>query len=120
MRQGYATIRTSVPGRSHGVGCDHLYVAHSCLRRGMKDTTVLNDAFLGRPHLPSLSPREIEVMDYMVQRLSNKEIAEAAGITTGTVTSHITNIRAKLRIVRKGRPALIAAYLATRELSNEA
>ena len=49
------------------------------------------------------------------QGCSTKEIAEAAGVSTGTVTSHITNIRAKLRIVRKGRPALIAAYLASRD-----
>lgn len=81
----------------------------------MKDTMALDDALPDHPHLRRLNQREIEVMDYVVQGLSNKEIATAIGIAQPTVASHITNIRAKLQAMGKNRNALIAAYLTTRE-----
>ncbi len=75
----------------------------------------MDDALRGQPHLRPLTVREIEVMDYVVQGLSNREIAAAVGIAHKTVCSHLSTIRAKLHLFGKGRPALIAAYLATRE-----
>ncbi len=81
----------------------------------MKDPTALDDALRGQPHLRPLTTREIEVMDYVVQGLSNREIAAAVGIATATVSSHLSTIRGKLHLFGKNRPALIAAYLATRD-----
>ena len=77
----------------------------------MKDVAALDDALRGQPHLRPLTTREIEVMDYVVQGLSNQEIAAALGMARTTVNSHLRVIRDKLHIVSSDRPALIALYL---------
>lgn len=41
---------------------------------------------------PTLTPREIGVMELMMQGLRNKEIAPSLGISEGTVQVHIKNI----------------------------
>ena len=46
----------------------------------------------------SLSAREIEVIKYVAQGLSNKEIADVMCLSTHTVMSHRKNIARKLDI----------------------
>jgi DNA-binding CsgD family transcriptional regulator len=81
----------------------------------IKDTSTLDDALRGQPHLRALTTREIAVMEYAIQRYANKEIAAAIGISAASVASHLYTIRSKLQVLGKNRNALIAAYLATRE-----
>jgi DNA-binding CsgD family transcriptional regulator len=81
----------------------------------MKDVAALDDALRGYPQLRPLTVREIEIMEYVVQAYTHKEIGVALGIATGTVRHHLYIIRAKLQVKREKRKALIAAYLATRE-----
>ncbi len=45
-----------------------------------------------------LTPREVEVMELMMQGLRNKEIAASLGNSEGTVQVHIKNIFAKLNV----------------------
>lgn len=45
-----------------------------------------------------LSPREKDVVVGVVRGLSNKEIAEAIGVSVNTVTTHRRNIASKLKI----------------------
>lgn len=45
-----------------------------------------------------LTPREREVMDFVVRRLSNKEIANVLRISERTVKFHVGNIFGKLRV----------------------
>jgi DNA-binding NarL/FixJ family response regulator len=45
-----------------------------------------------------LTPREIEILDYVAQGNSNKEIAYALGISDQTVKNHITSILRKLAV----------------------
>ena len=47
---------------------------------------------------PTLTNREIEVTQLMMQGLRNKEIAPSLGISEGTVQVHIKNIFAKLGV----------------------
>jgi LuxR family maltose regulon positive regulatory protein len=54
----------------------------------------------------SLSIREIEVLNLLAQRLSNKEIAARLTISSGTVKRHVHNIYEKLGV--SGRLAAVA------------
>jgi len=46
----------------------------------------------------SLTPREIEVLECLAQRLSNKEIASKLVVSPGTVKTHTSNIYSKLDV----------------------
>ena len=58
-----------------------------------------------QPLVEPLSNRELNVLDLLAQRLSNKEIADKLFISITTVQSHIQNIYGKLN-VRKRREAV--------------
>jgi len=47
---------------------------------------------------PTLTPREIDVMELVTQGLRNKEIAASLGISEGTVQVHMKSIFAKLEV----------------------
>lgn len=47
---------------------------------------------------PTLTPREIGVLELLAQGMRNKEIAAALGISEGTVPVHMKNIFAKLEV----------------------
>ena len=47
---------------------------------------------------PDLSPREIEVLNLIVQGLSNKQISYTLGIADYTVKNHVKNILNKLKV----------------------
>lgn len=48
------------------------------------------------PLISPLSPRETEILEYIAQGNSNKEIAHALGICNQTVKNHVTSIMRKL------------------------
>jgi LuxR family maltose regulon positive regulatory protein len=48
-----------------------------------------------------LTNRELNVLDLLAQRLSNKEIAETLFISTTTVKGHLQNIYGKLNVRRR-------------------
>jgi DNA-binding NarL/FixJ family response regulator len=69
------------------------------------------------PLLSPLSPRETEILTYIAQGNSNKEIAHALGICNQTVKNHVTSIMRKLAandrthaVVLAMRHGLIEAY----------
>jgi len=51
-----------------------------------------------RASLPTLTPREKEILVHVARGLANKEIAAALGIVEGTVKRHLQNILAKLHL----------------------
>ena len=55
---------------------------------------------------PVLTVRESEILEYVAQGLSTKEIALLVGIAPRTVDRHIENVRLKLRA--KNRTHMIA------------
>jgi LuxR family maltose regulon positive regulatory protein len=59
-------------------------------------------------HFDNLTNRELDVLDLMAKRYSNKEIAEALFISSGTVKRHTINVFKKLD-VHKRREAVLKA-----------
>jgi two-component system, NarL family, response regulator LiaR len=57
---------------------------------------------------PSFTPREMDILQYLTQGLSNKEIAQALGISQPTVRNHITSMLGKLQAVDRTQMAVYA------------
>lgn len=55
-----------------------------------------------------LSPREMEILQYVTQGLSNKEIARALQISHQTVKNHMTSILRKLTVEDRTQAAVFA------------
>lgn len=55
-----------------------------------------------------LTDREKEVLDLVVQGLSNKEIAAALNVTSGTIKNHVANILFKLHLKNRIEAAVYA------------
>jgi len=69
-----------------------------------------SDQFLARF---SLTPRESQVLQFALRRLSNKEIGEVLRISERTVKFHISNIFDKLQVNdRQSLPAALGAAAA--------
>jgi DNA-binding NarL/FixJ family response regulator len=62
-----------------------------------------------RPAEEKLSPREHDVLNYLVKGFSYKETANAMGVSYSTVHSHIERIYRKLRVQSRARA--VARYL---------
>jgi DNA-binding NarL/FixJ family response regulator len=60
------------------------------------------------PDLPSLSPRETEVLRALVEGWSTARIAQTLGISTNTVRTHIQNLLGKLGVHSKLEATAIA------------
>lgn len=61
------------------------------------------------PAAENLSPREVEVLDYLVKGFSYKETSDAMGISYSTVHTHIERIYHKLHV--QSRAQAVARYL---------
>jgi len=61
------------------------------------------------PETEKLTPREIEVLDFLVKGYSYKEVADALSISYGTVHTHIERIYKKLHV--QSRAQAVARYL---------
>ena len=62
-----------------------------------------------KPAAEALSPREVDVLDYLVKGFSYKETADAMGISYSTVHTHIERIYHKLHV--QSRAQAVARYL---------
>ncbi|HET9660550.1 MAG TPA: response regulator transcription factor [Thermomicrobiales bacterium] len=100
------------------------------LRRVAAGEYLINDSVLSRPHVASrvlhqfqelsvldesangvfspLTPREIEILDYVAQGNSNKEIAYQLHISDQTVKNHITSILRKLAVNDRTQAVIFA------------
>lgn len=56
----------------------------------------------------TMTSREIDVLAYVAQGLTNREIAEILSISTRTVTTHVQNILGKLGLENRTQAALYA------------
>lgn len=66
----------------------------------------------------ALTPREREIVAYLIRGMSNKQIAAALHITVGAVEQHLDHIYNKLGVSRKnGSPRMMAARIVEEEES---
>jgi DNA-binding NarL/FixJ family response regulator len=69
------------------------YIPPQAIRMlGFEARTVPANADSETPQLPSLSPRQREVMHYVLQGLPNKVIGKRLGMADGTVKTHLNTI----------------------------
>ena len=61
-------------------------------------------------HLRTLSSREMEVLTYLSQGMSNKEIAALLKISQQTVKNHVTAILRKLKVSDRTQAAIFALH----------
>ena len=71
-----------------------------------------NELFEIAPVLKTLTARERNVLQYLVDGLSNKEIARSLGLSDGTVKVHLHNIYAKTGV--NNRTSLVALVMRLR------
>mgnify|MGYP002521982284 CR=1 FL=1 len=62
-----------------------------------------------------LTPREIEIFNYLVNNMTTKEIAKKLGISDKTVRNHVSNVILKLDV--KNRCAAIIELVRLKLLS---
>lgn len=65
----------------------------------------------GRMHRPTLSPREVEVLEMMAKGLTNKQIGCALGISDCTARTHVANITGKLEVADRTEAVTLAIKL---------
>lgn len=61
--------------------------------------------------MPGLSPRQIEILNFVAKGLSNKEIARMLGLSTDTVKEHVTRILERIGATSRTEAATIAVNL---------
>jgi len=80
--------------------------------RAFIDSSVMHKIFrhLKKPDVskksysrPNLSHRELQILEYLVEGKSNKEIAEAVHLSLDTVKSHLKNIYQKLNVCNRSQ-----------------
>jgi DNA-binding NarL/FixJ family response regulator len=59
-------------------------------------------------HFVPLSPREMEILQFVTKGKSNKEIAQSLGISHQTVKNHMTSILKKLDVRDRTQAAVYA------------
>lgn len=82
----------------------NLWVPPQVMAEYARQAKLLLDKQL-RPDLP-LTGREHQILELMIRRLSNKEIAEVVGISERTAKFHVSNIFRKLSV--RSRQGLLA------------
>lgn len=60
------------------------------------------------PPVPKLTPRQLEILSYMVRGLTNRDIANSLKISTDTVEEHVNLILAKLNASNRAEAVAIA------------
>jgi DNA-binding NarL/FixJ family response regulator len=114
LDDGEATIRKALARGAKG------FLLHSCqfdeLTAAVK--TIANGGTAFAPHVANrivqsiasdtLTERELEVLQLLVQGSSNKEVARQLSITLGTVKTHVGSILSKLGAARRAEAAAIA------------
>jgi len=90
----YARYEQELVAAVHHVAAGQLWVPPPVVKRWMQVDAELH----ARAQQTHLTEREREVMELLVRRLSNKEIAQVLHITERTVKFHVGNVLAKLGV----------------------
>lgn len=92
------------------MGNDNIYNSALSEKKCSSSHSVLDDDFWNDLNSPveTLSNREMEVLTYITQGKSNKEIAILLGISHQTVKNHVTAILRKLQVGDRTQAAIYA------------
>lgn len=95
MRDLLARLARGVPSATHAAALlAQAWPARTPPRAPKPAVDALPDA---------LTPREVEVLELIADKLTNKEIASRLGISPLTVRNHTSNIYDKLQVARRGQ-----------------
>ena len=94
-----------IPQAIRSLMSGNLWFPRPVIAEYVRNTNLLLDKRMRRDL--SLTARETEVLELMVRRFSNKEIAGALNISERTVKYHVSNVLAKLRA--ENRKTLLTA-----------
>jgi DNA-binding NarL/FixJ family response regulator len=94
-----------------GIMSGNLWFPRPVIAEYVRNTNLLLDKRVRRDL--SLTARETEVLELMIRRFSNKEIAGALGISERTVKYHVSNVLSKLKT--ENRRTLLTALDAAQE-----
>jgi DNA-binding NarL/FixJ family response regulator len=61
-----------------------------------------------KPFVSSLTPREMEILEYVAQGMSNKQIALQLGISAQTIKNHVTSILSNLNANARTEAVVLA------------
>jgi len=100
-------------GMPHGELLKAIRTVHSGVRYLPPE---VRKALEERPPGPELSSREIEILRLILKGLSNKEIADALGITEGTVKWHVNIILSRLNVSDRTQAVVAALHRGIMEL----
>jgi DNA-binding NarL/FixJ family response regulator len=111
----YSELREKLPLALDAVASGGFWVERSLLSRFL-DTVVASSR--GRPQSglsSSISSREREVLEALLDNLSNKQIADRLHISERTVKFHVSNLLAKFQLARRQDLILHCLGLAARD-----
>lgn len=89
-------------GKEH-VPPTHQFVAHQTILDNRDKLEKLNKRVQADLLIEPLTSREMEVLEELVEGLSNKEIASRLDITEATVKTHVFNLYQKLQVKRRSQ-----------------
>lgn len=94
---------------------DNIYLPPEVATRFFRYFNTCPEQFISQGKAPDLTKREKEVLQYLIQGLSNEEIAKQLYITVATVKAHLTAIFNKLGVKNRAQ-AIVAAMKAYQAL----
>ena len=112
--QGDADVRRALDAGARGYLLKHMLMTEviAAIRAVYRGEWVIPPVVAAslaqHPEREQLTPRELEVLEWMVQGLSNKEIAAAIGRTEETAKIHLKSIFAKLKVATRTEAVRVA------------
>jgi DNA-binding NarL/FixJ family response regulator len=112
--QGDADVRRALDAGARGYLLKHMLMTEviAAIRAVHRGEWVIPPAIAAslaqHPERERLTPRELEVLEWMVQGLSNREIAAAIGRTEETAKIHLKSIFAKLKVATRTEAVRVA------------
>ncbi|MDZ8118770.1 response regulator transcription factor [Pontiella agarivorans] len=95
VQAGVSGYLTKKAGEVEGI----VEAIHSVMQGGTYFPARIAQKLAQRKEQEELTPRELEVLEFLADGNSNKDMAEILGISLGTVKVHIQNLREKLGAV---------------------
>jgi DNA-binding NarL/FixJ family response regulator len=104
----YAEVPERLPRVLREVNAGGFWVPRTLLSRFVDSTRQASAPLRSLGRKPTLTPREREILDDLLQNLSNKEIARKHRISDRTAKFHVSNVLAKYGVKRRGDLLLLS------------